>query len=121
MSVVAIRPINPGEEIVTSYVDLALTKELRQEELKERYKFDCACDECKRSQGVDPREALSCRKAKEGCRGLIALPGPSHTPALPPPRILTISSPCRSRLTRVDRHLSGLQDNWTLQGCLRRS
>ncbi|BGP27287.1 hypothetical protein JCM10295v2_006251 [Rhodotorula toruloides] len=59
MSVVAIRPIDCGEEIVTSYVDLALTKKLRQKELRERYKFDYA---------------LSCPKAKEGCKGLIALP-----------------------------------------------
>ncbi|BGP34992.1 hypothetical protein JCM10296v2_006816 [Rhodotorula toruloides] len=73
MSVVAIRPIEPGEEIVTSYVDLALTRELRQKELKERYKFDCACEECG-SEGVRPREALSCPKASKGCRGLIALP-----------------------------------------------
>ncbi|KAJ8292099.1 Histone-lysine N-methyltransferase ASHR1 [Rhodotorula toruloides] len=73
MSVVAIRPIEPGEEVVTSYVDLALTKDMRQKELKERYKFDCACEEC-RSEGVDPREALSCPKASNGCNGLIALP-----------------------------------------------
>ncbi|BGP11010.1 hypothetical protein JCM10049v2_006904 [Rhodotorula toruloides] len=73
MSVVAIRPIKPGEEVVTSYVDLALTKELRQKEVKERYKFDCSCEEC-RSEGIDPREALSCPKAENGCKGLIALP-----------------------------------------------
>ncbi|GEM10679.1 SET and MYND domain containing protein [Rhodotorula toruloides] len=46
MSVVAIRPIDCGEEIVTSYVDLALTKKLRQKELRERYKFDFSTVTC---------------------------------------------------------------------------
>jgi SET and MYND domain-containing protein len=72
MQVVAIRLISPGEEVVTSYVDLALPKKSRKEELKERYKFECGCEECER-EGADPREALEC--SKTNCAGLLNIVG----------------------------------------------
>ncbi|CEQ40962.1 SPOSA6832_02648 [Sporobolomyces salmonicolor] len=75
MRVVTLKPISPGEEVLTSYVDIALPRELRRKELKDRYKFDCDCVECTgkvREGKVDPREALSCPTA--GCEGLIARP-----------------------------------------------
>ncbi|GAA5919477.1 hypothetical protein JCM1841_002222 [Sporobolomyces salmonicolor] len=78
MRVVTLKPISPGEEVLTSYVDIALPRELRRKELKDRYKFDCDCVECTgkvREGKVDPREALSCPTA--GCEGLIARPGSS--------------------------------------------
>ncbi|GAA6036402.1 hypothetical protein JCM8097_001703 [Rhodosporidiobolus ruineniae] len=71
MAVVAVREIKPGEEVVTSYVDVALPREVRRKELRERYKFECGCEECERGE-VDPREALEC--PKKGCCGLISLP-----------------------------------------------
>jgi hypothetical protein len=49
MRVVAIRDIAPGEEILTSYVDLALPRHLRQTELHETYRFWCKCTECTKS------------------------------------------------------------------------
>ncbi|GAA5900110.1 hypothetical protein JCM5296_002059 [Sporobolomyces johnsonii] len=78
MRVVTLKPINPGDEVLTSYVDIALPRDLRRKELKDRYKFDCDCDECTgkvREGKVDPREALSCPTA--GCEGLIARPAPA--------------------------------------------
>ncbi|GAA5972982.1 hypothetical protein JCM11641_000350 [Rhodosporidiobolus odoratus] len=68
MAVVALRDIATGEEVVTSYIDIGLPKELRQKELKQRYYFDCDCSACKGDRtAVDPREALDC--GKKSCRG----------------------------------------------------
>ncbi|KPV72663.1 uncharacterized protein RHOBADRAFT_55751 [Rhodotorula graminis WP1] len=82
MHVVALHPIQPGDEVVTSYVDLALPRDVRQKELRERYKFECGCEACEgggEGQAVDPREALACSRAKEGCEGLIRLPDRDST------------------------------------------
>ncbi|BGP19589.1 hypothetical protein JCM10213_009318 [Rhodosporidiobolus nylandii] len=74
MAVVALREIKPGEEILTSYVDIALPRDERRKELRERYKFDCVCEECEPAEEgkVDPREALEC--AQKNCEGLMGLP-----------------------------------------------
>ncbi|GAA6009589.1 hypothetical protein JCM10207_004115 [Rhodosporidiobolus poonsookiae] len=75
MAVVAIRDIEAGEEVLTSYVDLALPREERQKELKERYYFDCRCEACEAGalEGeVEPRAALVC--SKQTCKALIPLP-----------------------------------------------
>ncbi|GAA5900303.1 hypothetical protein JCM8208_005320 [Rhodotorula glutinis] len=79
MHVVALRSIQPGDEVVTSYVDLALPRDVRQKELRERYKFECACEACEGGEGdeVDPREALAC--PREGCEGIMALPDRDST------------------------------------------
>ncbi|MBZ6370475.1 MAG: SET domain-containing protein [Microbacterium hominis] len=78
MAVVALRDLERGEEVVTSYVDLSLPREERQKELQERYKFVCHCEGCSDSAGVDPREAMLCpAAAKSSCEGLIAIPGQS--------------------------------------------
>ncbi|GAA5848967.1 hypothetical protein JCM9279_004679 [Rhodotorula babjevae] len=79
MHVVALRPIQPGDEVVTSYVDLALPRDVRQKELRELYKFECRCEACEGGEGqeVDPRKALAC--PKDGCDGLIALPARDST------------------------------------------
>ncbi|GAA5944964.1 SET and MYND domain-containing protein [Sporobolomyces koalae] len=75
MRVVAIRTIEPGEEVLTSYVDLGLPTKSRQVELKERYKFECRCRTCVppvAMQGfVDPREAFECEN--ESCTGLVPI------------------------------------------------
>ena len=80
MQVLAIRPIAPGEEILTSYIDLSLPRRMRIADLKERYYFDCDCLACEegkiRSANlVDPRESLQCRV--KGCLGVAWLPGQS--------------------------------------------
>lgn len=77
---VALRNLERGEEVVTSYVDLSLPREERQKELQERYKFVCHCEGCAGGSSdlarVDPREAMLCpAAAKSRCEGLIAIPG----------------------------------------------
>ncbi|KAG8982437.1 hypothetical protein FRB90_006789, partial [Tulasnella sp. 427] len=60
LEVVAIKDIPPGEEILTSYVDISLPRHLRIKELKERYMFTCVCSACSNDEEghVDPREAM---------------------------------------------------------------
>jgi len=65
VKVIAIKPIEPGEEILTSYIDVAGTRQERRNELAKRYKFVCDCPACQpesNDQEVDPREALKCPK-----------------------------------------------------------
>ncbi|TKY89878.1 hypothetical protein EX895_001175 [Sporisorium graminicola] len=49
MQLVALRAIEPGEELLISYVDIADTYEERRSYLKKRYCFDCRCDLCRQS------------------------------------------------------------------------
>lgn len=49
MQLVALRAIEPGEELLISYVDIADTYEERKSYLKKRYCFDCRCDLCRKS------------------------------------------------------------------------
>lgn len=77
MRLVAIRPITPGEEILTSYVDLAETYEARQATLQKRYLFTCHCALClcsaRPAQGwTDPRTAFWCHAPH--CTGWTAMP-----------------------------------------------
>ncbi|RDB18387.1 Histone-lysine N-methyltransferase ASHR1 [Hypsizygus marmoreus] len=60
MQVIALRAIQPDEEILTSYIDTTLPKDQRQKALQETYNFDCSCDLCKISTEIDPREAIWC-------------------------------------------------------------
>lgn len=92
MAVVALRDLEPDEEVVTSYVDLSLPRRERQRELMERYKFQCRCEGCtntttaKTGGVIDPREAMLCPAAAgSGCEGLIAIPGPLCPPPSAPP------------------------------------
>ncbi|GAA6059034.1 hypothetical protein JCM10212_001259 [Sporobolomyces blumeae] len=72
MTVVALRPIKPGQEITTSYIDTSVPRAMRQADLKQRYKFECDCAECAdeaRGDKPNPRSAHVCTKNK--CDGLI--------------------------------------------------
>ena len=40
------RAVKAGEEIFDSYINTTLSKFERQEALKTRYGFDCACQKC---------------------------------------------------------------------------
>lgn len=74
MAVVAIRDIAPGEEIVTSYIDVTDGFVARQAQLQRLYSFQCACKLCRRvskASSVDAREARWCRMTKE-CTGWYA-------------------------------------------------
>ncbi|GAA5874153.1 hypothetical protein JCM16303_005755 [Sporobolomyces ruberrimus] len=73
MRVIAIRTIEEGEEVLTSYVDLGLTRKKRRDELRERYKFECRCEACGQEVGTDSREAFEC--PREGCDGLVGIFG----------------------------------------------
>lgn len=77
MHIVAIADIPPGQEILTSYVDVANPQRLRQAELQDRYHFQCHCKLCSRLSHnpawVDPREALACKNPKS-CDSLARLP-----------------------------------------------
>lgn len=50
MQLVALRAIEPGEELLISYVDVADTFEERRSYLKKRYCFECRCELCRKSQ-----------------------------------------------------------------------
>lgn len=50
MQLVALRAIEPGEELLISYVDIADTYEERRNYLKKRYCFECRCELCRKSQ-----------------------------------------------------------------------
>jgi hypothetical protein len=108
--VVAIKPIKANEEVrylsrpavtkplhhsywlrctpkvLTSYIDLALPRRLRQSELLERYHFVCDCPLCTRPlkdpAWIDPREAVNCQSP--GCGGLARIPGPVASPRISP-------------------------------------
>ena len=69
MHLVAIRPISAGEEVRTSYVDVASCQAERQATLLERYCFACECRLCKRMGWRDPRMALWCPQPK--CTGWV--------------------------------------------------
>lgn len=78
---VALREIQPDEEILNSYVDLSAPTSVRQAELEKTYAFTCACAKCTASSASsqslesyppDPRWCL----LHIGCkaRGRLALP-----------------------------------------------
>ncbi|SOV06875.1 uncharacterized protein UDID_05707 [Ustilago sp. UG-2017a] len=50
MQLVALRAIEPGEELLISYVDIADTYQDRRNYLQKRYCFDCRCELCRKSQ-----------------------------------------------------------------------
>ncbi|OCF30915.1 hypothetical protein I316_07440 [Kwoniella heveanensis BCC8398] len=69
MEVIAIKDISPGDEILTSYIDVTTPYNSRQTELSERYLFKCDCTLCMKSMDVnwvDPRwcvRHVGCPKA----------------------------------------------------------
>ncbi|KAK6382733.1 hypothetical protein LTS17_003402 [Exophiala oligosperma] len=67
ISVHALRPLDKDEEITLSYVDGKNSFEARQQELKERYFFTCACTRCMSEQNatVLPPETTENAKTME--------------------------------------------------------
>lgn len=59
ITVRCIRPIQPGEEVTVSYLDVCLPWEKRQDELARRYFFQCQCSLCLSTE-CDPRDAWRC-------------------------------------------------------------
>ncbi|KDQ11009.1 hypothetical protein BOTBODRAFT_469989 [Botryobasidium botryosum FD-172 SS1] len=73
LEVIAIRDIQPGEEVLTSYIDISVPRVHRQKELKERYLFDCDCSLCSADTNgrAEPREGIWC---SHGCGGVSLIP-----------------------------------------------
>jgi hypothetical protein len=53
---VAVRDIQPGEELSVSYIDATLDRDRRQERLRENWGFECECAQCQKD---DLESALS--------------------------------------------------------------
>ncbi|CAG8890936.1 unnamed protein product [Penicillium egyptiacum] len=52
----AMRPIKKGEQIFISYIDTTTPYDIRRNELKERYFFDCQCTKCQmRAETLEDR------------------------------------------------------------------
>ncbi len=95
---IAIKDIKPGEELLTSYLDLSEPYHRREQMLRSKYFFSCACTVCKRCRKadgqlrkaiaaaavaapattietkglwMDPRDAVWCPKR---CGGWVSLP-----------------------------------------------
>ncbi|KZV72067.1 SET domain-containing protein [Peniophora sp. CONT] len=84
MHVVAIRPIAPGEEILTAYIDTTLPRTQRQATLRATYNFDCTCSTCILPPSSDPRASRPCPRAP-ACSGSCALPFSPDTSSQKPP------------------------------------
>ncbi|KAL4399170.1 hypothetical protein ACI68E_003543 [Malassezia pachydermatis] len=76
MHILALQPIQPGDAVLTSYVDVATPHAERQRILRERYHFTCRCALCTRHDSwIDPRTALWCPHT--GCVGWVSPTAPS--------------------------------------------
>ncbi|KAF8309730.1 SET domain-containing protein [Clavulina sp. PMI_390] len=76
LKVVALRDLQPGEQILNSYVDVTMSGWKRRKELKETYLFDCACELCQKEE-FDPRRSFKCTR----CAGLTPFSADSVTSA----------------------------------------
>ncbi|KAH9940697.1 SET domain-containing protein [Amylocystis lapponica] len=98
MHMVAMRDIAPSDEVLISYVDTTLPRELRQKELEETYNFVCKCTLCTRTSDVDPRVALWCPKS---CGGRLPVPTEDNA--------LSRCTNCRAALADADAVLDALR------------
>lgn len=69
MHVVAFRDIKAGEEVLSSYIDVTLPREQRQQNLLKQYKFVCNCALClSEAKQFNARSAVRCDKVT--CPGI---------------------------------------------------
>lgn len=69
--------VPPGEELTISYIDLDLTRELRQDKLEESYAFRCTCARCRAPDADDsPAVAAHLRRITCGSCGGSLIPAP---------------------------------------------
>ncbi|KAF8526583.1 hypothetical protein BU17DRAFT_40361 [Hysterangium stoloniferum] len=72
LHVIALKDIERGQEVLTSYIDTTVPTAQRQRTLKESYNFSCICTLCSNITGsLDPREAVLCPSS---CGGLCSAP-----------------------------------------------
>lgn len=58
LMVKAIDDIEPGHEITVAYVDIAHSRRVRKQTLKDKYYFDCQCDRCRDDNPVGRIDAM---------------------------------------------------------------
>lgn len=73
MHVIALKHMEPDEEVLTAYIDTTLPTSKRQALLQDTYHFSCQCGLCKPIDGAtnDHREAMWCPKK---CGGVCPIP-----------------------------------------------
>jgi hypothetical protein len=64
------------QELTISYIDLELSRELRQAKLDDCYAFRCACARCRTLSDDDPATAASLRRITCSCGGTL-IPSPA--------------------------------------------
>ncbi|KAI1326959.1 hypothetical protein F5Y16DRAFT_373323 [Xylariaceae sp. FL0255] len=65
----AMRDIKEGEELCISYIQIYETKEKRQNDLKERWGFDCQCSRC---EGVEDMRTSQINEVWEAYKGVLS-------------------------------------------------
>ncbi|WFC99475.1 hypothetical protein MYAM1_002220 [Malassezia yamatoensis] len=113
MQLVAISPIEPGTEVLTSYVDLVETLPQRQSTLSQRYLFQCQCILCEHSsqpskRWTDPRNAGWCEQFN--CPGWVTMPNWDQAQK---GQDEVMTGPCNScgQCSRL-RAAGAIQDRW---------
>ncbi|PWN42295.1 SET domain-containing protein [Ceraceosorus guamensis] len=138
MRVVAIKDVEPGQEITTAYVDLSDSYTKRRKTLSCTYSFECRCKICKvgskasslsgNAPWVDPRDSVWCPKK---CGGWCAAPKEEGTgtstircPAcgasstIDPKTLRTTVESAQSKMKEAKEALSALEVDKTIT-CLR--
>jgi len=72
VSIRAIQPIAPDEEVTISYIEIGASNSQRQTMLRDHFFFVCQCPRC----AVESPEAIGLRCSKKGCEG-VAVEGDS--------------------------------------------
>ncbi|WRX30413.1 SET domain - like 10, partial [Theobroma cacao] len=67
----AIAPVDEGDEVLISYIDLGRTTRFRQDDLNGKYHFTCSCPRCCKFAKIDDQilDALGCKNGK--CDGFL--------------------------------------------------
>ncbi|CAA7268850.1 unnamed protein product [Cyclocybe aegerita] len=100
MHVIALKPIEPNQEILTAYVDTTLPRDVRQKMLRETYHFTCRCQLCTPPPEcpLDLREAMFCAKK---CGGMCLVPTEANS--------LTRCTKCKSPVKDTDAVLDAIR------------
>lgn len=98
MNLIAIKPIAPGDEVLSAYVDITLPRDLRRQELEETYNFMCKCTLCTTSLPVDPRASMWCPKS---CGGVCPVPTEENS--------FTRCTSCKSVVSSTDAVLDAIR------------
>ncbi|KAH7096107.1 hypothetical protein BKA62DRAFT_720700 [Auriculariales sp. MPI-PUGE-AT-0066] len=77
MALVALCDMAPGDEILTSYIDISQPRHLRQSQLLGTYGFTCTCTLCSTTSEALP-DARWCVLCPRNCGGRCSLPNPNH-------------------------------------------